>query len=120
MIYPIRYYYRGKVSDKDFILARMAHIPPNKQQEASDHYDRLFLPGDGSCMAQCRKNANTYLHNEARKYQAERTPDAYNRHLEKMKGMVKKEQPATKKQTSSGVVNQNALPNGMRGIQLDW
>ena len=71
-------------------------------------------------MAQCRKNANTYLHNEARKYQAERNPDAYQRHLDKMKGMVKQDKPQPKKQTSSGVVNQSALPSGMKGIQLDW
>jgi len=120
MIYPIRYYYRGGVSDKNFILTRMAHIPPSKQQEVSDHYDRLYMQNGGVNVAKGRKEANTYLHNEARKYQAERTPDAYNRHLKKMKGMIKQEQPKVKKPTSSGVVNQNPLPNGMTGIKLDW
>ena len=120
MIYPIRYYYRGGVSDKDFILTRMAHIPPNKQQEVSDTYDKLYMQNGSINVSVGRKEANTYLHNEARKYQAERTPDAYNRHLEKMKNMTRKEQPVIKKQTSSGVVNQNALPKGMKGIQLDW
>lgn len=120
MIYPIRYYCRGKVSNKDFILARMAHIPPSKQQEVSDNYDRLFLPRDGSCMAQCRKNANTYLHNEARKYQAERTPDAYNRHLEKMKSMAKQNKPQPKKPTASGVSEMDPIPKNSKGIKLDW
>ena len=89
MIYPIRYYYRGGVSDKDFILTRMAHIPPSKQQEVSDTYDKLYMQNGSINVSVGRKEANTYLHNEARKYQAERYPDAYNRHLEKMKGMVK-------------------------------
>lgn len=120
MIYPIRYYYRGGVSDKKFILARMAHIPEDKQQEVSDHYDKLYMQDGSIRVAKGRKEANIYLHNEARKYQAERTPDAYNRHLEKMKGMVKRDHPTVKKKMSSGVVNQSALPKGVKGIQLDW
>lgn len=98
----------------------MAHIPPNKQQEVSDHYDRLYMQNGGVNVTKGRKEANTYLHNEARKYQAERTPDAYNRHLEKMKGMVKSKQPVVKKPVSSGVVNNSALPDGVQGIKLDW
>jgi len=112
LIYPIIYHYRGRWgSDKDFILKRMAHIPPDKQQEVSDEYERLYTK-------EGRKSANTYLHELARGYQKERSPDAYNRHLEKMKGMVK--QPEQKnKPTSSGVVNNKPLPNGMKGIKLD-
>lgn len=98
----------------------MAHIPPNKQQEISDTYDRLYMQNGGVNVAKGRKEANTYLHNEARKYQAERSPDAYNRHLEKMKGMVKKDKPQTKKPTSSGVIVNAELPKGIKGIQLDW
>ncbi len=119
MIYPIRYYYRGGVSDKDFILTRMAHIPPDKLQEVSDQYDRLYMQNGGVNVAKGRKEANTYLHETARSYQKERTPDAYNRHLEKMKSMISK--PEKKKvPTSSGVVNQSSLPKGMTGIKLDW
>ena len=120
MIYPIRYYYRGGVSDKDFILARMAHIPPSKQQEVSDHYDKLYMQNGGINVKNGRKEANTYLHNEARKYQAERTPDAYQRHLDKMKAMVNQDKPKHKKPTSSGVIVNAELPKGMKGIQLDW
>lgn len=120
MIYPIHYYYRGGVSDKSFILTRMAHIPPSKQQEVSDTYDKLYMQNGSINVSVGRKEANTYLHNEARKYQAERTPDAYNRHLEKMKGMVKQDKPKPKKPTSSGVVINAELPKGMKGIQLDW
>lgn len=115
MIYPTRYHYRGRWgSDKDFILARMAHIPEPKQQEVSDQYEKLYL-------RQGRKEANTYLHELARSYQKERTPDAYNRHLEKMKAMVNKPKQQVKKvPTSSGVVNNSKLPDGVKGIQLDW
>lgn len=120
MIYPIRYYYRGGVSDKDFILTRMAHIPPNKQQEVSDTYDKLYMQNGGVNVAKGRKEANTYLHNEARKYQAERTPDVYQRHLDKMKGMVKSENKKPNKPAASGVVINTELPKGMKGIQLDW
>lgn len=120
MIYPIRYYYRGGVSDKDFILTRMAHIPPDKQQEVSDHYDKLYMQNGSVNVTQGRKEANTYLHNEARKYQTERTPDAYQRHLDKMKSMVKQDKPKPKKPTSSGVIVNAELPKGMKGIQLDW
>jgi len=120
MIYPIRYYYRGGVSDKDFILARMSHIPPSKQQEVSYHYDKLYMQNGAVNVKNGRKEANTYLHNEARKYQAERTPDAYQRHLDKMKAMVNQDKPKHKKPTSSGVIVNAELPKGMKGIQLDW
>tara|TARA_R100000541_G_scaffold13334_1_gene22250 strand:- start:667 stop:1029 length:363 start_codon:yes stop_codon:yes gene_type:complete len=120
MIYPKHYFYRGGVSDKGFILTRMAHIPPSKQQEVSDKYEALYLQNGNVDVALGRKEANTYLHNEARKYQAERTPGAYNRHLEKMKGMVKQDKPQPKKPTASGVVINTELPKGMKGIQLDW
>ena len=114
MIYPKHYYYRGRFgSDKKFILDRMAAIPESKQQEVSDKYESLYF-GEG------RKAANTWLHETARSYQKERTPDAYNRHLEKMKGMVNTKQSIVKKPVSSGVVNNSALPDGVQGIKLDW
>lgn len=119
MIYPIRYYYRGGVSDKDFILTRMAHIPPSKQQEVSDTYDKLYMQNGSINVSVGRKEANTYLHNEARKYQAERSPDAYNRHLEKMKGMVKRGGTEKKLKTKSGVISMAPIPKNMKGIQLD-
>lgn len=68
MIYPARYFYRGSFkrwgkggSDKDFILKLMRHIPPSRQQEVSDQYERLFT-GEG------REAANRYLHAEAKVY----------------------------------------------------
>lgn len=68
MIYPKLYHYRGRFerwgkdgSDKDFILKLMRHIPPSRQQEVSDQYERLFT-GEG------RKAANEYLHAEAKVY----------------------------------------------------
>lgn len=61
LIYPIRYYYRKGDSDKDFILVRMAHIPPSRQKEVSDQYDRLYT-------REGRGPANRYLHEEAKVY----------------------------------------------------
>ena len=62
--YPKFYYCKLGVSDRDWVLSRMAVIPKDKKQEVSNHYKKLFLSGENSS----RKNANTYLHNEAKKY----------------------------------------------------
>lgn len=115
LIYPIHYHYRGRWgSDKGFILARMAHITPEKQQEVSDEYEKLYH-------RQGRDAANNWLDAEYLKCKTERTPDAYNRHLEKMKTMVEKPMQKVKKvPTSSGVVNTSPLPGGVKGIQFDW
>jgi len=60
-IYPIRYFYNRSASDRDFILKRMRAIPEDKQQEASDKYEKLFTSSG-------RKEANTFIHNLAVKY----------------------------------------------------
>jgi len=62
--YPLFYYQCGGVSDRNWMLVRMAFIPQAKRNEISLEYERLFLasiPGD-------RKAANTYLYEQAVKY----------------------------------------------------
>lgn len=119
MILPKWYYYRAGKSDRGFIEARMSNIPADKQQAVADEYELLYGMNGYRNVKEGRKAANTYLHEEARKYQQERTPESYQRHLDKMRSMVDK--PKVKKvPTSSGVINQNALPDGVKGIQLDW
>ena len=62
--YPLFYHQIHGASDRDWILKRMAAIPADRKNEVSCEYERLFLsqvPGN-------RKAANTYLHNEAKKY----------------------------------------------------
>lgn len=119
MILPKWYYYRAGKSDRQFIEARMSHIPADKQQAVADEYERLYGVNGYRNVKEGRKAANTYLHEEAKKHQQERSPEAYQRHLDKMRSMVEKPK-AKKVQTSSGVINQNALPDGVKGIQLDW
>lgn len=63
-IYPKFYYYRPWESDRDWMLSRMSVIPKNRKLEVSNKYTKLFLSGKSSA----RKDANTYLHNEAIKY----------------------------------------------------
>lgn len=62
--YPKFYYCKLGVSDRDWILSRIAVIPKDKKQEVSNHYTKLFLSKKSSA----RKDANTYLNNEAKKY----------------------------------------------------
>ena len=63
-IYPKFYHCKKGVSDRDWMLSRMTVIPENKKMEVSRNYTKLFLSGENSA----RKNANTYLNNEAKKY----------------------------------------------------
>ena len=63
-IYPKFYHCKKGVSDRDWMLSRMTVIPENKKTEVSRNYTKLFLSGENSA----RKNANTYLNNEAKKY----------------------------------------------------
>lgn len=63
-IYPLFYHQIGKDSDRDWILSRMAAIPEERKSEVAREYERLFLGG----IPGNRKEANTYLHNEAVKY----------------------------------------------------
>ena len=60
--YPLFYFQRGKESDINWILARMAYIPLNKQEEVSDQYVKLFQEKNG------RRKANEYLNNVAREW----------------------------------------------------
>ncbi len=63
-IYPLFYYYKKGVSDRDWMLSRMSVIPNDRKKEVSNKYTKLFLSGKSSA----RKDANTYLHNEAVKF----------------------------------------------------
>jgi hypothetical protein len=63
-IYPKFYYCKRGVSDRDWMLSRMSVIPKDRKKEVSDRYTKLFLSGKSSA----RKDANTYLHNEAVKF----------------------------------------------------
>lgn len=62
--YPHRYFYRGYMSDKKFILSRMSVIPDELKHEVSLKY-MGYRPWDGG---EGRKLANTWLHEEALKY----------------------------------------------------
>jgi len=62
---PIRYHYRGRDNtDGTFIKLRMAVIPDHLKHDVSEHYEGLY--GKGS--QQERREANTYLHELAKKY----------------------------------------------------
>lgn len=69
MKYPKWYYHRGGVSDKNFIMVRMRHIPPELQQEVSGRYESLYLKNGHIDVKEGRKLANEYLHKTARAYQ---------------------------------------------------
>lgn len=64
--YPHRYYQIGKECDLKFVLSRMAVIPDGKKLEVSKKFES-FRPWEGG---ECRKSANTWLHNEALKYKS--------------------------------------------------
>ena len=120
MIYPIRYYYRGGVSDKDFILSLMEHIPAHKQKEVSDKYEMLYLQDGSVSVAKGRKEANEYLQTVANHYKGERTPDALAGHMRKMLEMAKEKQNKKYQPTASGVIIKNQVPKNGPRIQLDW
>ena len=67
--YPKFYYYAGREgSDRDWIMARMAVIPPEKQEEVAREYERRYLV---KSQQQGRENANRYLHGVAVEYRDE-------------------------------------------------
>ncbi len=68
LIMPNVYYYRGPVSDRDWIESRMVEIPEGKRQEVADEYERQFSK-DGR---RNRKAANTYLNNVALEYRQDK------------------------------------------------
>jgi hypothetical protein len=67
-IYPLFYFQRGNSSDRDWVLARMREIPPQRQQEAATEYERIFL----SERHHARKKANTYLHGVSLEYRRDK------------------------------------------------
>lgn len=67
--YPKWYYYRAGNSDLKFIMARMAHIPIELQKEVSEKYESLYLQNGHVDVREGRREANTYLHNYARRMQ---------------------------------------------------
>lgn len=66
--YPLFYFSRRDVSDRDWIFQRMAVIPKSKQLEVAEEYERLFLRNKPNG----RKPANTYLHEIASYYRDKR------------------------------------------------
>ena len=59
--YPKFYHQDRWGSDRDWIFARLKYIPDDMREQVSEEYTRLFLTTG-------RKEANTYLHNLAKKY----------------------------------------------------
>jgi len=118
MIYPIRYYYRGGVSDKQFILDCMSSVPPTKQKEVSDKYDLLYMQDGGVNVVKGRKEANEYLKAVANHFRGERTPNALANHHKKMIEMAR-EKTAVKIKSKSGVIEMAPIPKNIKGIQLD-
>lgn len=62
--YPHRYYARGKISDRKFVLSRMSVIPEDMKYAVSMRY-MSFEPVKGG---DNRRMANTWLHEDASKY----------------------------------------------------
>lgn len=89
---PKWYYYRAGESDLEFIEVRMRHIPKHLREKVSDEYERLYLQNGHIHVKDGRKAANTYLHELARKYQCERSPDALQRHHEEMTRLSSKQE----------------------------
>ena len=121
MIYPIRYYYRGGVSDKDFILSLMEHVPEHKQQEVSDKYELLYLQDGSINVTKGRKEANEYLEAVANHYKGQRTPEALAGHMRKMLEQAKQKHNLkyNKKPNCSGVIIKTEVPRNGPRIKLD-
>jgi hypothetical protein len=66
IFYPIIYFCRGGVSDKDWIIKMMGFIPEDKRVEISNEYMTIFCGAPDSPVR--RKEANIYLHSQAKKY----------------------------------------------------
>lgn len=67
LIMPKVYYYKGSMSDRDWIESRMVEIPESKRPDIADEYERRFNSGEG----RNRKAANTYLNSVALEYRQE-------------------------------------------------
>lgn len=109
LIYPSRYYYRGGVSDKEFILKRMACIPPEKQQEVSDEFERLYLANGPIHVRKGRQDAKIYLNKIAKAYhtgelKAEKQDDGLSEYEKHQAEMIQKERE-TRKQVRKAVPN---------------
>jgi hypothetical protein len=66
--YPIFYfdggYPGGLKSDREFIHARMAHIPETDKDRVSMEYEKIYMGDDKDS----RREANEFLHRTASKY----------------------------------------------------
>jgi hypothetical protein len=120
MIYPIRYYYRGGVSDKNLILSLMERIPPHRQQEVSDKYEMLYMQDGPVNVTKGRREANEYLEAIANHYKGERTPEVLAGHMRKMLELAKEKQDQKLIKASSGVIIKTEIPKNSPGIKLDW
>lgn len=114
MILPKWYFYRGHCSDLDFIKARMSHIPKEKQQGVSDEYERLFCDNQPVAMAVGRKQANEYLHELAKQYRQERSPDALDRHKQQMIEMSGNKKPVKHSNNSVAYKGRGLRPKHMK------
>lgn len=119
MIYPIRYYYRGGVSDKNLILSLMEHVPEHKQQEVSDKYEMLYLQDGSVNVTKGRKEANEYLEAVANHFKGQRTPEALAGHMTKMLELAKEKHNKKYKPIASGVIIKTEIPKNGPRIQLD-
>lgn len=63
--YPLFYHCRGGESDIKFVLSRMRWIPKSLRHAVSIEYERIYDYGENR---DSRKNANTFLHEQANKY----------------------------------------------------
>lgn len=97
MILPKWYYYRAGESDRTFIETRMRHIPADIQSEVCEKYESLYMQNGHIHVKDGRKEANTYLHELARKYQRERSPDALQRHHDEMERLSSESKSKTAK-----------------------
>ena len=62
-MYPLYYYSRLKESDRDWIMGKLKFIPEDLVHDVCIQYESIFLGSDNP-----RKDANTYLHSEAKKH----------------------------------------------------
>lgn len=63
--YPRFYFCRGGVSDRKFVMSRMAVIPKEHKHAVSSEYERLFANGR---TREQRRAANEYMHRVASEY----------------------------------------------------
>jgi len=62
-VYPIWYFNKKPNSDKDFVLKRMAIIPPEHKRKIADRYEIIY---QNKSTTGNRKRANTFLNKLAK------------------------------------------------------